>query len=238
MRTALCAVVLALSLPAAARADGVTNSGGDGRTGWYPDQASLTPQLVSGGTFGQLWKAPVNGAVYAQPLLADGTLVVATERNHVYALDPGTGAQRWDVGFGAPFQSSDVGCGDLAPDIGITSTPVVDTTTHTVYVVAKSYVSGTSGAAQWQMHALDLATGAERPNFPVTISGNADNAPGQTFNPRTELQRPGLLLMDGVVYAAFGSHCDIRPWQGWAFGVSTAGAVKARWVSVASGDGA
>ena len=73
------------------------------------------------------------------------------------------------------------------------------------------------------MDAINVATGAEEPGFPVELGGTAQNAPGRTFHPTTQLQRPGLLLMEGVVYAAFGSDCDDRPWQGWIFGVSTAG---------------
>ncbi len=80
------------------------------------------------------------------------------------------------------------------------------------------------------MHAVALADGAERPGFPVTIEGNAQNEPGQVFSADTENQRPGLLLMNHVVYAAFGSVCDTEPFQGWVFGVSTAGAITARWV--------
>src|SRR5262249_10306367 len=69
-----------------------------------------------------------------------------------------------------------------------------------------------------------------RTGFPVQLSGNADNIPSMSFSPTTQHQRPGLLLMDGVVYAAFGGHCDVSPWRGWIFGVSTAGNVTARWV--------
>jgi hypothetical protein len=88
------------------------------------------------------------------------------------------------------------------------------------------------------MDAVDVSTGVEEAGFPVLLSGTAQNAPSQTFQPTTELQRPGLLLMEGVVYAAFGSDCDISPWQGWVFGVSTAGIVEARWVADESGEGA
>ena len=70
------------------------------------------------------------------------------------------------------------------------------------------------------------------------MQGTAQNAPGQTFNPTSQLQRPGLLLLNGVVYAAFGSDCDFNTWQGWVFGVSTAGVIKARWVGVPNGNGA
>jgi hypothetical protein len=218
----------------------ITNSGDDLRTGWYPDEPSLTPQLVSGGTFGQLWSAHVEGQVYAQPLLDDGTLLVATEKNEVYGLDPTSGALQWSkpLSLGAPFKAEDIGCGDLAPDIGVTSTPVIDPATNIAYLTYKTYVSGTSGPTRWLMDAISVATGAQEPGFPVVLGGTAQNAPGQSFEPETELQRPGLLLMGGVVYAAFGSDCDTSPWQGWVFGVSTEGLVKARWVADETGNGA
>src|SRR5690348_12038505 len=97
------AAVACLGLASAAMADGITNAGDDLRTGWYPDESSITPSLVSGNTFGQLWSASVDGQVYAQPLLSptgtqaspSGILVVATETNNVYGLDPVNGAQQW-----------------------------------------------------------------------------------------------------------------------------------------------
>src|SRR5438105_5641026 len=232
-RVAALLVLLALSVLASAAgalAEGITNSGDDLRDGWYPGQSSLTPQLVSGGTFGQLWSTPVDGQVYAQPLLGNGNLLIATENHKVYALDPATGAMRWPapLNLGTPWNPADVGCGDLTPSIGVTSTPVIDPTTNTAYLTHKTYVSGSSGPARWYMDAVDLAKGTEKTGFPVELSGTAQNAPGQTFAPTTELQRPGLLLMNGVVYAGFGSHCDHGPWQGWIFGVSTTGEVRAR----------
>ena len=95
--------------------------------------------------------------------------------------------------------------------MGVTGTPVVDTSDNTEYFLSKTYVSGSSGPAEYLMHALSVTTGAERPNFPVLISGVASNDPHQTFDATYQLQRPGLLLMNGVVYAAFGSHCDMPP---------------------------
>jgi hypothetical protein len=219
---------------------GVTNSGDDLRTGWYPNEPSITPQLVSGGTFGQLWSTPVEGQVYAQPLLDDGTLLVATEDNKVYGLNPASGALQWSqpLNLGTPFNAADIGCGDLAPQIGVTATPVIDTATNIAYLTHKTYVSGNSGPSRWYMDAISVVTGKEQPGFPVPLSGTAQNAPGQSFEAEAELQRPGLLLMEGVVYAAFGSDCDTPPWQGWVFGVSTAGQVKARWVADETGEGA
>ena len=109
----------------------ITNSGENLRTGWYPEESSITPQLVSGGTFGQLWSTPVEGQVYAQPLLADGTLLVATENNEVYGLNPTTGALKWSkpLSLGEPWNPAEIGCGDLAPSIGVTATPVIDPAT-------------------------------------------------------------------------------------------------------------
>ncbi len=221
----------------------ITNSGDSLRTGWYPDEPSITPQLLSSGTFGRLWSTPVEGQVYAQPLLADGALLVATEDNKVYSLDPATGAPNWakPVNLGTPWNPAEIGCGDLSPQIGVTATPVVDPSTNTAYMTHKTYVSGSSGASEWFMDAIDLANGSERPGFPVLLSGTAQNVAdgeSQSFNAQTQLQRPGLLLMNGVVYAGFGSDCDTTPWQGWVFGVSTAGAVKARWVADELGNGA
>ncbi len=237
MRTMRAVVVACMLISLAccgqALASGITNSGDDLRTGWYPNEPSITPQLVGGGTFGQMWSTPVEGQVYAQPLLDNGTLIVATEANKVYGLSPSTGALQWakPLSLGTPWNASDIGCGDLTPTIGVTATPVIDPATNIAYLTHKTYVSGSSGPARWYMDAVDVATGAEEPGFPVLMSGAAQNEPGRNFEATTELQRPGLLLLEGVVYAAFGSSCDTPPWQGWVFGVSTAGKVTARWVA-------
>jgi hypothetical protein len=230
--------ILALLAPAALGSE-PTNSGDNLRDGWYPEQGSLTPQLVSGGTFGQLWSSEVEGAVYAQPLLVNGEVLIATENNKVYALNPNTGAKKWTTSLtGTAWKAADIGCNDLAPNVGVTSTPVVDPSTNTAYMTHKAYASGSSGTVRWYMDAINLETGAEREGFPVQLQGTAQNASGQTFNPTSQLQRPGLLLLNGVVYAGFGSDCDLNTWQGWVFGVSEAGQIKARWVAVPGGNGA
>jgi hypothetical protein len=205
------------------------------RTAWYPDQAGLTPEIVSGGTFGQLFSAPVLGQVYAQPLVSNGTLFIATEDDNIYGLDPETGAMRWSRNVGIPWNASDLGCADLTPHVGVTGTPVIDPSgTGTAYFSAKTYATGSSGPARWDLHAVDLATGQERPGFPVQIAGTADNAPGVAFEPTHELQRPGLLLLDGVVYLAFGAHCDVTPWRGWVAGVSIGGQLTTLWTAIES----
>src|SRR3982074_3414408 len=120
----LLAAFVATGLSPVAHPDVPTAAKDDLRTGWYPDQTTLTPGLVSGGTFGQQFSAPVAGQVYAQPLVANNTLLVATETNNIYGLDPGNGARRWSRNLGTPWNPADVGCADLTPSIGITGTPV------------------------------------------------------------------------------------------------------------------
>ena len=236
------AAVLAALIAHTASAPAAPVMGGSDplRTGWYPDQAALSPQLVSGGTFGKLWTTQVTGQVLAQPLVYGGTVLVVTEANWIYGITPATGAVVWSRNVGVPFGYLDTGpdvptpgvtyCPDLTPLIGITGTPVIDDTTGTAYFVAKTYANGGNALpAAIFMHAIDVATGAERANFPVEIKGTAQNAPGQTFAPRHQMQRPGLLLTGGVVYAGFGAHCDFLPFQGWIVGVSTAGAISTMW---------
>ncbi|WP_272477875.1 choice-of-anchor D domain-containing protein [Baekduia alba] len=237
------ALLLALACAgASAHAEGVTNSGDDLRDGWYPNQPRLAPDAVSAGSFGQLWKADVDGQVYAQPLVVGSTVYVVTERNQVYALDSETGDLKWTRDLGAPFPATligSAGCPDLTPDLGITSTPVIDRATNTIYLTHKTFAPGSTTAAASYMDALDASTGEPRAGFPRRFEGVAQNTPAKIFMATTELQRPGLLLMGGVVYAAFGGHCDIHPYQGWVFGVDAAsGAVKARWSAVLTGDGA
>jgi hypothetical protein len=217
---------------AARAADPVTNANGPMRTGWYPDESPLHPQLITDGSFGQIFSAPVDGQVYAQPLVSNGVLLVATENNRVYGLDPKTGAEKWSRNLGPAFDATvpPASCDNINPTVGVTGTPVIDPDTGTAYLFAKTYASGTSGDAAYEAHAIDVTTGDERPGFPVRITGPADNNAQTSFNPTLELQRPGLLLMDGVVYAGFGGHCDHEPYQGWVVGVSTAGAVRSRWV--------
>ncbi len=236
---AIVLIMAGLILPGAARAAVVTNSSESLRTGWYPGETSITPELVEGGTFGQEWSTKVEGQVYAQPLLDGSTLLVATEANHVYGLDPGDGTPRWSTTLAhpTPWNPTDIGCADLTPQIGVTSTPVIDTASNTAYLTHKSYASGSSGAARWWLDAIDMSSGAERAGFPVALEGEAQNLPGTQFDATDQLQRPGLLLMEGVIYAAFGSDCDHEPYEGWVFGVTSAGAVKARWATDREGGG-
>ncbi len=212
----------------------VTGAADNLRTGWYPDEPSLTPALLSGGGFGQAFKDSLQGQIYAQPLITDGVLLAVTEKDMAYGLNPITGAVLWEKKFGTPVESipEPIGCTDLAPYVGITGTPVIDTEHNIAYFVSTRYTKeGTEPESGWYMHAVELATGNEAPNFPVKIEGEAQNLPGLQFEPFKELQRPALLMMNGVVYAAFGSHCDHPPFQGWLVGVSTAGHVTTKWAT-------
>ncbi|HVU51943.1 MAG TPA: choice-of-anchor D domain-containing protein, partial [Polyangia bacterium] len=203
------------------------------RTGFYPNQPALDPATVGSPYFGQLFDAALDGQIYAQPLYANGVLFVATESNHVYALDAATGAPLWTRTLGAPFQASDLNCGDLTPTIGVTGTPVIDSATGTAYLLSKTYANGSNGATLWFAHAFDLETGDERDGFPVVVAGAASNAPTKVFDAERQMQRPGLLLMNGVVYAAFGAHCDEVPYAGWVVGISTKGAIQTLWTTEA-----
>jgi outer membrane protein assembly factor BamB len=196
------------------------------RTGWDNNEPGLVPSQVSAADFGQLFSASVDGQVYAQPIVANGMVVVATENNKVYGLDPVTGAQKWQANFGAAWPVSTVNCGDLTPTIGVTATPVYDPSTGTVYLTSKVNDGPDPQHPHWYLHALDAKTGAERAGFPTTIKGAPTNNPGVPFNPMTAMQRPGLLLMDGVIYAGFASHCDYTPYVGYVVGVNASSGVQ------------
>ncbi len=130
---------------AALSATSVTQSADELRTGWYPNQPELSPSVVSGSTFGPLFSAAVDDQIYAQPLVSQGTLFVATETNHIYGLDPETGATRWTQSLGVPLASGDIQCNDVNPAMGISGTPVIDSATNIAYFFVKRYVTGSSG---------------------------------------------------------------------------------------------
>jgi hypothetical protein len=216
----------------AARADEVTISGGNLRDGWDSGEStgSLSPATLLSGSFGELFSTAVNGQVYAQPIIAGGTVIVATENDWVYGLDSATGAIKWSRSLGTPWPSSSERCSDLAPNVGVTGTPVYDPGTGTVYMVDQIVPPGGSVLQPvFHMDALNAQTGAEVAGWPVTISGAPVNDPTVPFNSFTELQRPGLLLLGGSVYAGFGSHCDFTPYDGYVVGVNTTSHATTMW---------
>jgi hypothetical protein len=214
-----------------------THHNDNARTGQDLKEYGLTPSTVSSATFGQLFSCPVDGYIYAQPLWVANLNIggttrnvafIATQHDSVYAFDADSPSciQLWKVNFLATNVTTLVpsdynGNTDIVPEIGITSTPVIDPATNTLYVlpVTKETVGTVNGQAcstaspcyVHRLHALDLFTGAEKFGGPVVLS-----APN--FNPYRHLQRPALLLNNNTVYAAFGSHGDQCTYQGWVMG--------------------
>jgi hypothetical protein len=202
------------------------------RTGQNTQETILAPVNVNGGQFGKLFSVAVDGYVCAQPLYLSkvtiagrthNVLYVATEHDSLYAIDADDGTVYWRVSLIHPGGStvnsvSDLACQDLVPEIGITGTPVIDTSTGTIYLVAKSKVDG--NLVQY-LHAIDVVTATEKFGGPVLIQasvlGTASDGNGTTvsFSPHLQHQRASLLLENGHVVIAWGSHCDISPWHGW-----------------------
>lgn len=244
------------------------------QSGINPNETILTPGNVKSGTFGPLFTSPIDGAAYAQPLYLSNLAVggarhnvvfVATMHDSVYAFDADTGTTLWQTSFisanssAVPLvttvPSSDLpgsGASDVdGPEVGIESTPVIDQTSGTIYVVSKTKETGRGdGNIHYvqRLHALDVATGAEKfggsqvigdttcnnslsgsasydfnltanPQTP-SASGSGDNVvDGRVyFNALRNLQRCSLTLADGIVYVAWASHGDTTPYHGWLVG--------------------
>jgi hypothetical protein len=257
-----------LVVPIAQAQTNVTTQHNDiARTGANANETILTPTNVNTNTFGKLFSYPVDGWVYAQPLYMTGVTMgagtaqagtthnvvfVATEHDSVYAFDAdsNSGANAnplWRVSLiGAgetTVPSGDLSAPDIVPEIGITSTPVIDATTNTIYVVAKSTVADTTFIQR--LHALDIRTGNEKFGGPVTLSasvpGNGNGSSGGTLNWDSKWQnnRTSLLLLNGIVYIGFGAHNDNGPWHGWilAYNASTLNQTGA-WCSTPNAAGA
>ena len=153
-------------------------------------------------------------------------VVVATQHDSVYAFDPDSpsSAPLWKVNFTnseagiTTWSSTDIGASDIVPEIGITSTPVIDTVSNTVYLVA---ATKENGEFYHRLHALDLTSGAEKFSGPQPIRARvpgtaSDGANGIVpFHSRYQLQRAALLLSDGLIYVAFASNADFGPYHGW-----------------------
>jgi len=202
------------------------------RTGQNIQETTLTPSNVNSSQFGKLFTVPVDGVAYSQPLYLSNVTIagavhnvvyMATEHDSVYAIDGDTGTIYWQkslipAGGSTVSSGGDLGCGDIATEVGITGTPVIDATTGTLYVVAKSKVNG---VISQYLHALDVSTAAEKFGGPVNIQasvpGTATDGDGSmlTFSPRMENQRAALLLENGHVIITWASHCDKTPWHGW-----------------------
>lgn len=217
----------------AAGTDVVTYHDDVGRTGLNPNETILTAGNVNATRFGLLRVLAADGKVDAEPLYLSGltaggqqrnVLYVATEHGSVYAFDADTGAQIWKTSIlGAnETTSGDHGCSQITPEIGITSTPVIDRKAGpngTIFVVGMTLDS--SGAYHQRLHALDVTTGAELAGSPMeihaTYPGTGANSSGGSvvFDPGQYAERASLLLLNGVLYLGWTSHCDIPSYTGW-----------------------
>ncbi|HEV8037728.1 MAG TPA: hypothetical protein VGP62_02620 [Bryobacteraceae bacterium] len=212
------------------------------RTGQNLNETILTPSSLAEEEFGQLFTLPVDGQVYAQPLYMSGlnipgkgihnVVFIATEHDSVYAFDadsnaaPNT-APLWQASFinpaagVTPVPAGNLGCIAIAPELGITSTPVIDSNTGALYVVSMT-LEDFGRTYVHRLHALDVATGAERLGSPVEIAasapGTGDGNTLVTFQHCSYKERAGLLLLNGVVYTTWGSNCDSGGYHGWVIG--------------------
>ena len=220
----------------------LTQRGDISRSGVNASETVLTPANVNTTQFGLLFSYSIDGYVYAQPLympnvtingVTHNVVFIATEHDSVFAFDAESDAGAnatplWQITLldaahgAAPGASTvpneDTDSGDLTPEIGITSTPVIDPSSGTIYVEGKTNENG--GYVQ-RLHALDITSGAEKFGGPAVLAafvpgdGNGSSNGVLNFDPLWQLQRTGLLLLNGIVYMGFGSHGDMGPWHGW-----------------------
>jgi Immunoglobulin I-set domain len=233
------AATLTVNPAAPATTDVLTYHNDIARTGQNLTETTLTTSNVNSAKFGKLGFYSVDGLVDAEPLYAsnvsvpsNGThnlLFVPTENDSVYAFDADSGTTIWQSTTLKTNEtpSDDRGCGQVSPQIGVTSTPVIDRTqgpNGAVYVVAMS--KDASGNYHQRLHAFDLALGTELFGGPVDIQatypGTGDNTNGTSvvFDPKQYKERAALLLLNGIIYTGWASHCDDRPYTGWIMGYS------------------
>ena len=247
----LCALALAVTPHAAAQVNVLTANYNNARTNANLNERVLNSVNVSAAQFGKLFTLPVDGFITAQPLYSQNVAIpgkgthnvvyVATMHNSVYAFDADTqGDSFWHVNLGSPVPAADYAMDDVE-EIGILSTPVIDSATNTIYAVAHTKENG---EYIYRLHALDITTGAEKFGAPVvidiTVPGTShwDSQNGKMlFLPKQHLQRTGLLLLNHVVYAGFGSHGDISMFHGWFVGYNAANVQQQVYAFLTSPDG-
>ena len=241
MRHILLSAPVVLAGVLATAAQPVTTSQyGSARTGANLNESILTPRNVNVSHFGKLAAFPVDGPIYAQPLYLPAVgvpghgvhdlVVVVTEHDSVYAFDAqasSTAAPLWQVNFTSPgitpVPAEDVECPLISPEVGITSTPVIDIPTGTVYVLArtKEHKGALGDAYVQKLHALAITDGKEKFGGPATIRawvrgrgvGNSHGA--ILFDARRQNPRAALLLSQGRIYLSWASSCDAGPYHGW-----------------------
>ncbi|KAI4123034.1 MAG: hypothetical protein LQ338_005480 [Usnochroma carphineum] len=216
----------------------------------FETQALLEPSIPS-----EPWRLRTYNAKerwYAKPLVytppgQKQLVFTASNQNWIRTVDAVTGAPMNARQVQPPFLQSELGCGDMPDYIGIVGTPVIDPNTNTAYFFAKGYQdnAASGGVAKGiykyavkhylktagltdtlRFYAVNILDLTDRPGFPVLIDGhNADNDPARYFIGGTILQRPSVTLIDGIVYGAFGGHCDLFNYTGMVTGVSTTAGV-------------
>jgi hypothetical protein len=235
---AILIFIAASTLLAAGQTAVTTYHNDNYRTGWNPNETTLTPANAIKATFGLQHSVALDDQVDAQPLVVPGVMItagqfqgtvhdvvyVATESNTVYAIDVHTGTVLLNPNFGGavPFP---LGCTNNGPKVGINSTPVIDPSSNTLYVMIYTLDKTTPN---FRLHALDLGSLVDKvtPEV-VTASHTLTDGTAFNFNAKYQRQRPGLLLANGSIYAGFGSFCDFsgdlsRGWLlGWTAGTLT-----------------
>jgi hypothetical protein len=227
---------LTLTVQTPAIPDVTTYHFDNSRDGLNAQETVLTPANVSSATFGKIAFFPADGKVDAQPLYLAGlnvngtatnVLYMATEHGSLYAFnadaDPNKVGPLWTTSLlgSGEAPSDNHGCSQISPEIGITSTPVIDRAKGMIFAVAMSKDAG--GNYHQRLHALSLVTGAEVAGSPVEITGTypgtgAHSSNGSvTFDPGNYAERVGLLLLNGQIYLGWTSHCDTphNSYTGW-----------------------
>jgi hypothetical protein len=234
---ALCMLWVALSSLSFAQTPVPTSRGDNARTGANTHETLLTPANVNKDSFGRLFSFPVDYVVMAQPLYVpnvnipgQGThnvIYVVTEVDSVYAIDAENGTQLWHASMlnvgGTTASGIYLPCGTVPGfnQEGIVGTPAIDTTTNTMYLVAKTLLGAT---VRHHIHALDISTGNEQPGSPVLITAQSTSKKGHVtvFNSLHQKNRPGLLLLNGVLYIGFGSNSCNDKNTGWVLAYDAA----------------
>lgn len=216
------------------RTDVTTYKNDQSRSGQNLSESVLTLSNVTSSSFGLLRMLQVDGRVDAQPLYlsqlnigggTSNTVFVATEHDSVYAFDSDSGKVLWHVSLLPTGEnpSDNRGCSQVTPEIGVTSTPVIDRSAGahgTIYVVAMS-VDAQSNYHQ-RLHALDITTGAELLTGPTEIAASYPSTGNavSSFDAQSYQERAALLVLNGTIYTSWASHCDITPYGGWIISFS------------------
>ena len=243
----LLALIILISLNSSAQKSVLTQHNNNNRTGWYDNEVTLNKSNVHAGSFGKIFTRIIDDQIYAQPLVKlnlsipgkgnKNIVFVATVNNTVYAFDADSAnvtTPYWQINL-TPAHSRVISkndetgaCGgfynDFSGNMGIVGTPVIDSSTNTMYVVARSVDTSNRGKVFKQyLHAINITTGADI-KTPVLIaasaSGYGDGSSGGYvyFDALHNNQRAGLLLANGIVYIIWSSHCDWGPYHGWLIG--------------------